>query len=197
MGVTNAVTDTGSGSLSQQVSYNAFYENATNFIGYDPGVYGSVIIANANGTPCDLLNNIYQNPLFATVTNFYLATNSPCANAGPPGQALQNMCFPPSIGTSNDDIGAYGGPYALVPVDISSISATNSLLSVSWFAVPRSTYQIQYGTNLANGSNNWQNLANGQAEALGTPMSLSVAPYPPTNTMQFYRIQSLGRAPGN
>jgi hypothetical protein len=202
LGVTNAVTV--SGSLSLQVAYNAFCENATNFIGYNTNIYGPAYFTNANGTPCDLLNNIYQNPLFATAGNFYLARNSPCVNAGPPSQALENICFPPSIGTNYGDMGAYGGPDAcnwlnvvpLVQVE-PSISDSNSLIWLNWYAVPRSTYQIQYATNLANGSNQWQNLANGQVEALGTPTSLSVAPYPPTNTMQFYRIQSLGRTPGN
>ncbi len=115
------------------------------------------------------------------------------------------MCFPPSIGTTFNDMGAYGGPDAcnwlnvvpLVPVQCFS-STSNSLVWVNWYAVPRSTYQIQYATNLiANGSNQWQNLANGDVEALGTPTSLSVAPYPPTNDTGFYRIQSLGRAPGD
>jgi hypothetical protein len=201
MGVTNAVTD--SGSLMRTVSYNAFYGGATNFTGYS-SIYGQVVFNNRNGTPCDLLFNIYQNPLFAAATNFYLVTNSPCINAGPPGQAFQNMCFPPSIGTAYNDMGAYGGPDAcnwlnVVPlVQVQpSLSTANNLFLLNWYAVPRSTYQIQYVTNQVNGSNYWQNLPNGQTEALGTPWSLSVAPYPPTNRMQFYRIQSLGRTPGN
>ncbi len=202
VGVTNAVTD--SATLTRGVNYNAFYQNATNFTGYLP-IYGQVGHNNRNGTPCDLHYNIYENPLFAASTNFYLATNSPCINAGPSGQAFENMCFPPSIGTTFNDMGAYGGPDAcnwlnvvpLVPVQCFS-STSNSLVWVNWYAVPRSTYQIQYATNLiANGSNQWQNLANGDVEALGTPTSLSVAPYPPTNDTGFYRIQSLGRAPGD
>jgi hypothetical protein len=183
VGCTNAVTV--SGSLSRAISYNDFFSNATNFTGL-PAAYGQVLLNNRNGTPSDVLYNIYQNPLFAVGTNLYLATNSPCVNAGPPGQAFDNMCSPPSIGTNYNDMGAYGGPDAcnwlnvvpLVQVEPSSISTSNSLLWVDWFAVPRSTYQIQYATNLVNGSNNWQNLANGQAEALGTPTSISVAPYP-------------------
>ena len=59
MGCTNAVTDTGS--LSRSIEYNDFYKNATNFIGYTSD-YGTVILENRNGTPCDLLFNIYQNP---------------------------------------------------------------------------------------------------------------------------------------
>ena len=148
--------------------------------------------------------NISQNPLFLAINDFYLQANSSCINAGAPGAAFENMCSPPSIGTQFGDIGAYGGPDAcnwlnvvpLVQVE-PSISATSSLLSVNWYAVPRSTYQIQYATDLVNGSNYWQNLSNGLTEALGTPWSLSATPYPPTSNMQFYRIQSLGRTQGN
>jgi hypothetical protein len=115
------------------------------------------------------------------------------------------MCFPPSIGTNYNDMGTYGGPDAcnwlnvvpLVPVT-SFMSTSENLLWVNWYAVPRSTYQIQYATELlGNASNMWQNVSNAQVVAPATPTSLSVAPYPPTNNMQFYRIQSLGRFPGN
>lgn len=97
MGVTNACIV--SGSLSRIVGYNCFYQNATNFTGY-PGTYGERILNNRNGTPCDILYNIYQNPLFATTTNLYLATDSPCINAGLAGQAYENMCFPPLMGAA-------------------------------------------------------------------------------------------------
>ena len=52
MQVTNAVTDTGS--LTRTVGYNDFYENATNFTGYN-GNYGQWIIPNRNGTIADVL----------------------------------------------------------------------------------------------------------------------------------------------
>jgi hypothetical protein len=72
VGCTNAVTV--SGSLSRTISYNDFFTDATNFTGL-PIAYGQVLLNNRNGTPSDVLYNIYQEPLFADGTNFYLATN--------------------------------------------------------------------------------------------------------------------------
>ena len=103
VGCTNAVQD--SGSLSRNVSFNDFYRNATNFAGYNPN-YGNWIIPNRNGTLSDVSGNIAQDPLFLATNDFHLATNSPCINGGAPGQAFQNMCFPPSIGTAYGDMGA-------------------------------------------------------------------------------------------
>lgn len=202
MGVTNACVVTGS--LSRTVGYNCFYQNATNFTGY-PGTYGQVILNNRNGTPCDILYNVFQDPIFVAMNDFHLQSASPCVNAGEPGKAYENMCFPPSIGTAYGDMGAYGGPDAgnwltnvpLVAAQSLSISNSGTALLLNWFDVPRSTYQIQYATNLVGGSNLWQNLPNGQVVAPSTPSSLSVAHLPLTNSMQFYRIQSLGRTPGN
>ncbi|MGD0411972.1 MAG: Ig-like domain-containing protein [Verrucomicrobiota bacterium] len=153
--VTNAVTDSGSGTLSQQVSYNAFYNNKTNFIGYNLSVYGEVIIANRNGTPSDLLYNIYTNPLFANGSSFFLATNSPCVNAAPPGQAFENTCFPPSIGTAYGDLGAYGGPTAcswnLAALSPVLIVAITNLTNGAFFSVP-ATIAIDASVSDANAS---------------------------------------------
>jgi hypothetical protein len=207
IGVTNAVTV--SGSLSRAVSYNDFYNNATNFTGY-PGTYGTVIWVNRNGTPADVLFNIFQHPLFAGANDFHLTTNSPCIDAGTPDGAFTDMCFPPSLGTSFPDLGAYGGPDAcnsldVVPVllpTVTSFSVSGSSYLLSWGAVPRSSYQILYslagpGSPSGPGSNDWQNLPNGQVVAADKPTSLAVWPYPSTNSKAFFSIQPLGRTPGN
>ena len=110
VGCTNAVMD--SGSLSRQVSYNDFYGNATNFTGYLTNTYGQIIWINRNGTPADILYNIYSNPLFVATNDFHLTNTSPCVNAGAPNPAYANMCLPPSIATNFPDLGAYGGPDA-------------------------------------------------------------------------------------
>jgi hypothetical protein len=199
VGCTNAITDTAT--LTRTVSYNAFYENATNFTGYS-GIYGQVLFNNFNGTPCDLLNNIYQNPLFVATNNFQLQTNSPCINAGLPGQAYDNMCFPPSIGTTNGDMGAYGGPDAcnwltdvpLLPVSNSISMNSNNVVSIFFGAIPRSTYQLQSVTNLP--STNWVNLANSLVLAAQYSNSVVIVTNP-TAPRQFFRTQSLGRTPGN
>lgn len=201
-GCTNAMML--SGSLSQQVSYNDFYGNATNFTGYS-GNYGPVVFVNRNGTPCDLLFNIYQNPLFTAANDFHLTTSSSCVNAGTPNSAFANMCIPPSIATNFPDLGAYGGPDAcnwldtvpMLPAQL-SLTKSNSFIWLNWGAIPRSSYQVQYiSTNLdaTSGTNRW--LTNTTLIPVAKPVSIAVSPYPTTNSTGFYRVRSLGRTPGN
>lgn len=201
VGCTNAVRV--SGSLSRTVSYNDFYNNATNFTGY-PGQYGMVIWNNRNGTPADVLYNIFQNPLFVGSSDYHLTSGSPCIDAGTPDWAFTDMCFPPAQGKSFPDLGAYGGPDGCnwsndVPVllaDLQSITVSNNSIWLSWGAVPRSSYQIQYSvTGL--GSNDWANLDNGLVLAADKPTSFPLWSYPSADDHVFFRIQSLGRTPGN
>ena len=203
IGCTNAVTV--SGSLSRQVNYNDFYGNATNFTGYPTNAYGPIIWTNRNGTPADVLYNIYSNPLFVAMNDFHLTTSSPCVNAGTPNTAYANMYFPPSIATNFPDLGAYGGPDACnwltnVPELAVQLSLTqsNSFLWLNWGAIPRSTYLVQYcATNLnaTSGTNKW--LTNTTLIPANKPVSIPVSPYPTTNSKAFYRVRSLGRTPGN
>lgn len=197
VGVTNAVT--ASGSLTRNVGYNCFYGNGTNFTGY-PGTYGSPIFANRNGTASDILYNIFQDPLFFGVGDFHLQANSTCIDAGSPDWAFTDMCFPPSLGNSYPDQGAYGGPDAcnwldvvpVLPVTL-TVSQTNGIGALSWDALPRSTYRIQYVTNLVSaGTNIWLNLT----DILAADKPTSIVG-PVDQPKVFYRIQSLGRTPGN
>jgi len=185
------------------VSYNDFYVNATNFTGY-PATYGQVVFTNRNVIPSDILYNIFHDPLFVATNNFYLATNSPCIDAGTPDTAFCDLCFQPSLGTQFPDLGAYGGPHACNWLDVvpklpahTLMSKSNNVISLNWGAIPRSEYQVQYVTNLAAvGTNTWINFTNGRVLATEKPTSIIVA----TNTSQsrqFFRIQSLGRAAGN
>jgi hypothetical protein len=203
VGCTNAVMD--SGSLSRQVSYNDFYRNATNFTGYAT-TYGQLIWTNRNGTPADILYNIYSNPLFVATNDFHLTASSPCVNAGTPNSAFANMCIPnPSIATNFPDLGAYGGPDACNWLDVVpklpaqlSMSRSNNLVWLNWGAIPRSSYQVQYfATNLnaTSGTNRW--LTNTTLIPAAKPVSIAVSPYPTTNSKAFYRVRSLGRTPGN
>jgi hypothetical protein len=190
-------------SLSDSVDYNCFYDNAANFSGY-PSTFGVILTTNRNGTPSDVLYNILQDPLFVATNDFHLTTNSPCINAGAPGEEFENMCSPPSQGTAFPDLGAYGGPDAcnwlvvvpLLPVQ-SSMTLSNNVATLNWGAIPRSTYQVQYVTNIVGlpQTNNWQNLTNGNVTAVETPTSIVIVT---TNSpRKFFRIQSLGRADGN
>ena len=153
VGTTNAVKNYGN--LSGSVGYNCFYANATNFVGY-PSTYGEWIIPNRNGTLSDLSYNIGQDPLFLSTNDFQLSTNSPCIDAGTPEWAFSDMSFPPSQGAAFPDVGSYGGPDApnsfnVVPklATQATMSVSSNVVRLSWGAIPRSSYQVQYLTNLA------------------------------------------------
>ena len=203
VGCTNAVQD--AGVLSRAVSYNCFYQNTANFTGYNAN-YGNFIIPNRNGTLSDILYNFSQNPLFVATNDFHLATNSPCIDAGTPDWAYSDMCFTNllSQGTSYPDLGAYGGPDAVNWLDTvpklcveAFMTRTNGSTWLNWGALPRSSYQVQYLTNLdIVGTNAWTNFGGGLVLATDKPTSLQVATGTATNKM-FFRVQSLGRAVGN
>jgi hypothetical protein len=99
------------GSLSREVRYNCFFNNQTNFVGYPP-VYGRCDETNANGTPADAFMNICADPQFEATTNYTLSASSPCIDAGNPAMSHNDICRPPSKGTTLNDIGPYGGPGA-------------------------------------------------------------------------------------
>jgi hypothetical protein len=102
-----------SGSLSSQVAYNCFFNNGSSFVGY-PTSYLQIVLANGNGTPCDVAFNILQNPQFVDATNYYLSATSPCVDAGDPSGGYDDCLrgIPFSLGTAVDDMGPYGGPDA-------------------------------------------------------------------------------------
>ena len=198
---TNAVK--AAGSLSRTVSYNGFYGNATNFTGY-PSTYGMVILANRNGTPSDVLYNIFQDPKFVATNDFHLLANSPAIDAGTPDWAYSDMCFPPSQGTAYPDLGAYGGPDAANWLDtvpklpvVATTTYSSNVTRVNWGAIPRSEYVVQYLTNFVTvGTNKWLNYTNGDVLATDKPTSLVVATNQSLPKM-FFRVQSLGRPAGN
>ena len=199
-GCTNAMVAVGS--LSRVVSYNDFYGNATNFVGYPSDIYGNLTKTNRNGTPSDLLYNILSDPQFVAAEDFHLATNSPCIDAGAPDWAYTDMCFPPSQGSDFPDMGAYGGPDAcnwldevpLLPTTL-AITRADQMITLNWGAIPRSEYQVQFATNLLTVGTNWLDCTNGWVLAVDKPTFWAVAE---TNFSQmFFRVLSLGRTFGN
>ena len=189
VGCTNAAKVIGS--LSRTVSYNNFYGNATNFIGY-PSTYGTIILANRNGTPCDLLFNIFSNPLLVSPTSFALQANSPCIDAGEGSAPNYDNFFPPSQGTVLNDMGAYGGPDAggwLVsppPVNTPFTLATKKLTYVGVTINPPSSghYRLEYASAVA-GTNNWLEITNMD---LTGPFNYAE---PATTPPRFYRALKL------
>ncbi len=58
------------------------------------------------------VGNINVNPIFLSTTNLMIVPGSRCIDAGNPVAAYNDTCFPPSLGTARNDIGAHGGPGA-------------------------------------------------------------------------------------
>jgi len=161
VGATNALIV--SGSLSRNVEYNDFYANATNFTGY-PGTYGSVVTVNGNGTPSDILYNIFQNPLFVSATDVHLGGGSPCIDAGPPDAANYDSCLPPSLGSLTNDIGAYGGPNDCQWIATAPLTNIFNLAIAKYVGVtvnpPASGhYRLEYAPAVGN-TNNWTQITN-------------------------------------
>ena len=184
-GCTTAVTV--SGSQSRTVTYNDFFSNGTNFVGY-PSTYGTPILLNRNGTSCDLLYNIFQNPQFASATDFHLQGTSPCIDAGEGSAANFDNSFPPSLGSVTNDIGAYGGPNAgqwLVPAPSNFLTlAAARYIGVTINPPSAGHYELDYASALA-GTNNWIQITNMDLSApfLYTEPALSPA--------RFYRAEKL------
>ncbi len=86
---------------------NQFTNNTTGFIGI-------IVTVNNNGDSCDVYNNILLNPEFADTSDYKynLSGNSPCIDGGNSDPIFNDVCFPPSLGTLINDMGAYGGPFA-------------------------------------------------------------------------------------
>lgn len=155
---------TRSGSLSATVSYNDLFGNTANFSGY-PVTYGQVILANRNGTPCDVLFNIYSDPMLVSSSDFHLQAGSPCIDGGEGSGANFDSYFPPSMGSVTNDIGAYGGPNAgqwIVPPPTNAFTLAISqfpMASVTVSPPEPGHYRLEYSSALL-GTNNWIQITN-------------------------------------
>ncbi|NQU33580.1 MAG: T9SS type A sorting domain-containing protein [Bacteroidetes bacterium] len=136
--------------LSSTLSYNCFFNNTINFIGY-PESYGLLVMQNHNNDPCDIAFNIYNEPLYNDTVSFTLSNDSPCIDAGSPDSSLLDVKFPPSLGSVINDIGAYGGQEAgnwldtvLNLTNIESYKNNNILLSQNYPNPFKSITKIEY-----------------------------------------------------
>ncbi len=93
------------------VKNSIIYDNATQIFIVDnvPDVTYSAI----QGTPVySGTGNINNIPNFENHSLYTLAPQSPCVDRGNPALAYNDKYFPPSLGGSRNDMGAYGGPEA-------------------------------------------------------------------------------------
>jgi len=56
--------------------------------------------------------NLNGDPAFIDAQSLQLSGDSPAVDNGNPDQKYDDTCFPPSLGTNRNDMGAYGGPGA-------------------------------------------------------------------------------------
>jgi hypothetical protein len=69
-------------------------------------------------------NNFDQDPLFTDTQTYSLNANSPCVDAGNPAAQYNDICFPPGLGTQQNDAGVYGGPGGCLWFDPLAFSPT-------------------------------------------------------------------------
>ncbi|MFN0058767.1 MAG: choice-of-anchor Q domain-containing protein [Planctomycetota bacterium] len=83
---------------------NCFFGNTTNFVGY-PASYGTTVLVNENGHPCDLGFNIFEHPQLAA-DGRHLANESPCIDAGTDVAFTDDFDSDPRPQGCRTDIGA-------------------------------------------------------------------------------------------
>lgn len=157
--------------FNDTVAYNCFFSNTTDFVGYPVGVHGVIAMNNANGTPCDLLYNIFEDPDFSDTNTFELAATSPCIDAGNPDGEYLDTNFPPSQETPVNDMGIFGGPYAGYSLANGYNGVTNFALSTQTYIgvtvnpSAAGTYRLDYTEDLT--SDSWSQVTN--INLLSTP----------------------------
>ena len=101
--------------------------DAVNSIVYFNNGGNTQISGNVTASYCDIQNgypgtgNIQFNPAFGGLgcesPDLTTILGSPCIDAGDPSGAFNDVCFPPSLNTVRNDMGAHGGPGACAWTD--------------------------------------------------------------------------------
>ncbi len=78
--------------------------------------------------------NINFNPLFAGSGSYKIVSPSLCIDAGNPSSQYNDSCFPPSLGSIRNDMGAHGGPRACTWNDTTSGTIQCSPIPVTWLS---------------------------------------------------------------
>jgi hypothetical protein len=79
---------------------------------------GTQITGTTNVSYSDVQNgfagtgNKNFNPVFRSTTNLIILPGSQCIDMGNPAPVYNDACFPPSLGSVRNDVGAHGGPGA-------------------------------------------------------------------------------------
>jgi hypothetical protein len=185
-------------SNSSVVNCTFAYNNANGIysLGTQPLVMNSILFFNngnaaqisgpTNVTYCDVqggfagLGNINRNPIFLSTANLIIVPGSPCVDAGNTNAVYNDVCFPPSLGSQLNDMGAHGGPGAGAKFEIEAWPQIEVLL---FGGVPGYSYELQASTDLIN----WQTVEQFQIAHLGDVYSFFE---PTTNTLphRFYRL---------
>lgn len=101
-------------------NYEGIYSGASGAANVTSSIlyYNAGVEANGNTTvtysciqdPFPGAGNHSYNPGIGVATDFRIVPGSPCVDAGNPDPTHDDVCFPPSLGTPRNDMGAHGGP---------------------------------------------------------------------------------------
>ncbi len=111
---------------SVSVMNSILFDNTPNELSSDESKTQITYCAIGNNTIYPGTGNINDDPLFADRISYALTETSPCVDAGNPNTSYNDFYFPPSFGTTRNDMGAYGGedagnwyaPLRIIPENI-------------------------------------------------------------------------------
>jgi hypothetical protein len=153
----------GSGIFSDgSTSTNVQILNSILWGGVPDQLYGSATVNYCDVQGAQVgVGNLNRNPVFLAETNLIIVDGSPCVDAGSTNAIYNDICFPPSLGGPQNDMGAHGGPGAGARFFDLLIGQQFEVALTG--AVPGYTYEIQASTNLVN----WQTLEQIQVMEVG------------------------------
>lgn len=184
-------TGTSANIVNCTIAYNnaeGIYTDGTGVQMLNSIVYfnGTQIHGATNVTYCDVQDgftgtgNINANPIFYGTDNLIIVASSPCTDKGSTNAAYKDVLFPPSLGSSRNDIGAHGGPGAGARLRIEVWPETRVFVLG---CVPGYNYLLQGSTNLSD----WVTVQPFQISHVGDAISY-IEPAPNTLPRRFYKL---------
>ncbi|HZR20894.1 MAG TPA: right-handed parallel beta-helix repeat-containing protein [Verrucomicrobiae bacterium] len=149
---------------------------------------GTQIAGTTNVTYSDVQNgfsgvgNINVNPIFISTSDPVIVPGSPCIDRGNTNAIYNDVQFPPSLGSSRNDMGAQGGPGGAWTMAIQAFPQIYPECYVEFYGgVPGYNYEIDASSDLFS----WQPLEQFQITHFGDP-----AVYVETNSLpyRFFRF---------